>query len=172
MKPIPKAGIALGILVVLWTFIMGLTGWYKHPTLLNLFWVVILIQIGVLVWGLRLTAREGKSYWGQVSAGTLMSLVGGVIIFLGSMLFTTVVFPEYFNDLRKMGEEVLRTQGMSEGDIKTALDTQAQMQTPFIQALSGFIGTLATGLVVSLIVGAFVRKKEVPAPPTESPQQA
>jgi hypothetical protein len=88
------------------------------------------------------------------------------------MLFTTVVFPEYFNDLRKVGEEVLRTQGMSEGDIKTALDTQAQMQTPFIQALSGFIGTLATGLVVSLIVGAFVRKKEVPAPPTESPQQA
>jgi hypothetical protein len=163
MKPVPKAGIVLGALVAVWTFIMGFTGWYKHPTLLNLFWVVILIQIGVLVWGLQLTAREGKSYWGQVGAGTLMSLVGGVIIFLGSMLFTSVVFPEYFRELRQMGEEVFRAQGMSATDIKTALDNQARMQTPFMQAISGFIGTVITGFVISLVAGAFLRKKGEPA---------
>jgi hypothetical protein len=163
MKPVPKAGIVLGVLVAVWTFIMGFTGWYKHPTLLNLFWVVILIQIGVLVWGLRLTALEGRSYWGQVGAGTLMSLVGGVIIFLGSMLFTSVVFPEYFRELRQMGEEVFRAQGMSAADIKTALDNQARTQTPFMQAFSGFIGTVITGFVISLVAGAFLRKKVEPA---------
>ncbi|MBP1648220.1 MAG: hypothetical protein H6Q30_1665, partial [Bacteroidetes bacterium] len=31
MQPTVKAGIVLGILVVVWTFFMGITGWYKDP---------------------------------------------------------------------------------------------------------------------------------------------
>jgi hypothetical protein len=37
-----------------------------------------------------------------------MSLIGGVIIFFGSMLFTSVVFPDYFTELRQLGEETMR----------------------------------------------------------------
>jgi len=46
---------------VLWTLVMGVTGWYKHPVLLNMFWVVVLIEIGVLVWGLRQTAARSAT---------------------------------------------------------------------------------------------------------------
>ncbi len=159
MKSIPKAGVTLGVLVVIWTLITGLTGWYKDPVLFNLFWLVILIQIGVMIWGLRLTAREGRTYGGQVGAGVLMSLIGGVIIFLGSLLFTTVVFPSYFTEIRQMGEEILKTQGLSEEMIKAQLDRQAAFQTPFMSAFMGFVGTTVTGLLLSLIVGAFFRKK-------------
>jgi hypothetical protein len=52
---------------------------------------------------------------------------------------------------------------MSAADIKTALDNQARMQTPFMQAFSGFIGTVITGFVISLVAGAFLRKKGEPA---------
>jgi TM2 domain-containing membrane protein YozV len=163
MKAIPKAGLTLGVLVVIWTFITGVTGWYRDPVLFNLFWLVILIQIGVMIWGLRLTAGEGRAYGGQVGAGVLMSLIGGVIIFLGSLLLTSVVFPSYFADIRQLGEEMLRAQGMSEEMIKAQLDQQAAFQTPFMSAFMGFVGTLVTGLLVSLIVGAFLRKKPEPA---------
>jgi hypothetical protein len=155
-----KAGILLGILVSAWTYIMGITGWYKSPVLMNLFWVVILIQIGVLVWGLRLTAVEGRSYWGQVKAGTLISLIGGVMIFCGSYLFTSVVFPNYFVEIRALGEEMLKAKGMSDIQIKAALDAQAPMQTSFMQALFGFIGTVLTGPIVSLVLGLFLKKKD------------
>jgi hypothetical protein len=164
MKAIPKAGLTLGVLVVLWTFITGVTGWYKDPVLLNLFWIVVLIQIGVMIWGLRLTAREGRGFGAQVGAGVLMSLIGGVIIFLGSLLFTSVVFPSYFADIRQVGEEMLRAKGMSEEMIKTQFDQQATFQTPFMSAFLGFLGTAITGLIVSLIVGAFLRKKAEPPP--------
>ena len=56
-----KSGIWLGVLCVLWTLVMGVTGWYKHPVLLNMFWVVVLIEIGVLVWGLRQTAARSAT---------------------------------------------------------------------------------------------------------------
>jgi hypothetical protein len=154
-----KAGLVLGVLVSVWTYIMGVTGWYKDPALLNLFWFVILIQIGVLVWALRLTAAEGKDYWGQVKAGTLISLLGGVLIFCGSYLFTSVVFPQYFSDIRTLGEGLLRAKGMSETQIREALEAQAAVQTSFMQALFGFIGTVITGPVVSMILGVFLKKK-------------
>ena len=159
MKAIPKAGLTLGALVVIWTFITGVAGSYKDPALQNLFWFVVVIQVGVMIWGLRLSAREGRGYGAQVGAGVLMSLIGGVIIFLGSLLFTTVVFPSYFADIRQLGEEMLRAHGMSEEMIKTQLEWQAKFQTPFMSALMGFLGTMITGLVVSLVVGAFLRKK-------------
>jgi hypothetical protein len=160
MNTTAKAGFVLGILVSAWTYIMGITGWYKHPVLLNLFWLVILIQIGVLVWGLRIAAGEGKSYWGLVRTGTIISLIGGVIIFCGSYLFTSVVFPNYFTEIRTVGEGMLRSKGMSDLDIKTMLDAQRPMQTSFMQALFGFIGTVVTGPIVSMVHGIFLKKKE------------
>jgi hypothetical protein len=158
MKPIPKVGIILGLLVVGWTFVMGMTGWYKDPALLNLFWVVVLIQVVVLVWGLRLTAAD-NTYGQQVLAGLLMSLIGGAIIFCGSLLFTTVAFPQYFAELKALGQETLRAQGKSEAEIVQILAMTGPTQTPFWQALFGAIGTLLTGLVASLVIAAVVRKK-------------
>ena len=163
MKSILKTAVALGLTCMAWQLVMGLTGWYLHPVLLNLFWIVILIQIGVMVWGLRLTAAEGRKYRGQVGAGVLMSVFGGVIIFFGSLLFTTVLFPHYFEDIRRVGEEVLKAKGMSDAAVKAQLDLQAPMQTPFMSALSGFLGTVVTGLVISLITAAFIRKEETAA---------
>ena len=158
MNPTVKTGVLLGLLVVAWTFIMGITGWYKHPTLLNLFWLVILIQIVVMIWGLKGAAR-GATYGSQVKAGTMMSVIGGVIIFCGSLIFTSVVFPHYFEELRTVGEELLKSQGKTESEVKNLLDAQAPMQTSFMQALFGFIGTLVTGVIVSLIAGAFLKGK-------------
>ena len=160
MKSTLKAGLVLGILVSAWTYVMGISGWYKDPILLNLFWLVILIQIGVLVWGLRMTAAEGKSYWGQVGAGAMISFIGGIIIFCESYLFTSLVFPHHFEEIRAAGEVVLKSRGMSGVEIKSILDAQLPMQTSFMQALMGFIGTVVTGPIVSMVLGLFLKKKE------------
>ena len=158
MNSTVKAGLILGVAAEVWVYFMGFTGWYSHPVLMNLFWVVVLIQVGVLIWGLRLT-REGKTYGQQVGAGVLISLIGGAIVFLGSILFTAVVFPDYFSELRVAGEKMMREQGMAEADITAQLDAMATMQTTFMQALSGFIGTFATGAIASLVIAIFYKKK-------------
>ncbi len=159
MNSIIRPGVLIGVLCGLWTFVMGFTGWYKDPALLNLFLVVIPIQIIVLVVGLKKTADEGKTYGGQVGAGTMMSVVGGAILIVSSLLFTTVVFPNYFEELRALGEQTMRSEGRSEEEIRMALEALATTQTPMIQAIFGFIGTVVTGLVSSLVIGAFVKKK-------------
>lgn len=157
-----KAGLMIGVFCTVWMIVMGVTGWYKDPALLNVFYVVILIEIGVLVWGLRKEAATGAGYGALVGRGTMMAVVGAVVIFFGSLLFTTVLFPHYFEEIRLVGEEVMRAQGVAEEEARKILDAQATMQTPIINALTGAIATVITGLVASLIIALVVRKKTPP----------
>ena len=158
MKHILRAGVVLGILCVAWMFVMGFTGWYKDPVMLNLFFLVIPLEIGIVIWALRKTA-PGATWGGQIVNGLMLSLVASVIIFGGSLLFTTVAFPTYFSDIQAAQTEMMKTAGISEADIKTQMAAAAAMQTPFINALSGVVGTVVTGLLVAAIAGAFLRKK-------------
>jgi hypothetical protein len=158
MKPTMKAGIVLGVLVGIWTLVMGVTGWYKDPALVSVFYVVIVIEIGVLIWGLKKTAPE-STYGKQVWNGTLISIIGSVIIFCVSYLFTTVLYPNYFTDLQAIQEKMLANEGKSSEEIAKVLEAGRTMATPLINALSGVIGTVVTGFVGSLIIGAFFKKK-------------
>lgn len=153
-----KGGLAIGVGCVAWTFVMGLTGWYKHPALLNLFWVVVAIEVAALVWGLGLTS-DRKRYWGQVGAGTMMSVIGAVVIFCGSLLFTTVAFPNYFAELRAVQEQMLQARGLAADEVARQVAAAAALQTPFVQALMGAVGTVVTGLVASLVIAAFRRAR-------------
>jgi hypothetical protein len=153
-----RAGVLLGVLCVFWTFVMGFTGWYKDPVMLNLFFLVILFEVGIVLWALRKTAASA-TWGGQIVNGLVLSLVASVIIFAGSLLFTTVAFPNYFTELQAAQTEMLKAQGLSEADIKMQVAAAAALQTPLVNALSGVFGTVVTGVVVAAIAGAFLRKK-------------
>jgi len=163
MNPILSAGVLIGLLCSAWTFVMGFTGWYKNPALANVLFISIAmaIEIAGLIWGLRRTAAEGRSYGGQILAGTMMAIVAGVIIIASSLLFTTIVFPNYFADVERAYRTALQSQGKSEAEIASAIQANAASATPMAQAMSGFIGTLVTGIVASAIIGALVRRDRV-----------
>ena len=160
MKPTLRAGIVLGLAVMVWTFIMGFTGWYKDPALTNLFWVVILLQIGVIAWGLTLTREEGKRYGGQLMSGTLIAVYAAIIGIFSSLLFTMVVFPEYFEEIRVMQVEALAQRGMTAEQIEQTQAITDKVQTPTMNAALGFVMTIITGFIISLILAAFIRKKD------------
>jgi len=138
---------------------MGFTGWYKDPTKLNLFFIVVLIEIAGLIWGLRQTAAQGRTYSGQVVAGTLMSIIAGVVLFGSSLLFTTVAFPEYFDEVNAAGRQMMQAEGKTEAEIEETLAAAAPAQTPFNQALTGFMGTCVTGVIAAGLIAVWVRKQ-------------
>lgn len=152
------AGVLLGLLCVVWQFVVGFTGWYKDPVLLNLFFLVIPLEIGIVIWALRKTAR-GTTWGGQVLNGLLLSVVAGVIIFAGSLLFTTVAFPDYFAEIQATRAEMLKAGGLTEAQAGSQVAAAAAMQTPLVNALTGVVGTVVTGTLVAAIAGAFMRKK-------------
>jgi hypothetical protein len=152
MHPILAGGLFIGVFCGLWTFVMGYTGWYKDPAMMNAFFAVIVIEVIGLIWGLRQTARQGRGWAGQVAAGTIMSVIGGVIIIASSLLFTTLLFPNYFVEIEEMGRRVMEQQGKSAAEIDAALQRSRAMATPMRQAMAGFLGTVITGIVVSAMI--------------------
>ena len=158
MPPTLRSGVILGLAVAAWTFVMGFTGWYRHPSLLFLFWLVIPLQIGILLWALRGTAPT-TGYGRQVWNGVSISLLGSMIIYAASILFTTVVFPKYFQELEALGRQMMAHQGLSADRIEAAVRAQAPMQTPRASALAGAIGTVLTGFLTSVIAAVWFRKK-------------
>jgi hypothetical protein len=160
MNPILSAGLLIGVLCGIWTFVMGATGWYKDLVLYKVFFVVIVIEIGGLFWGLRRTAAEGRGYGAQVVAGTMMAIVAGVVIICSSLLFTTVVYPEYFRELEAMNIELLRQQGLPDAEIARQVNESRAASTPMGQAVQGFTGTLITGIVASAVIALWVRARK------------
>ena len=153
-----KTGVLIGVLCAAWTYVMGFTGWYRDPTLQAAFFVVILIEVALLLWGLRQTA-SANTYGRQVITGTTMAIIAAGVIFVNSLIFTMVVFPNYFSDLEQAYRRILAEQGKSESEIAEAIAQQASVQTPFIQAMSGAVGTIVTGLVASLLLAIRYRRR-------------
>lgn len=159
MKPTLKAGLLLGVLVLVWILVTGVTGWYKDPAMKSLFYFVVLIEIGVLIWGLRLTAKEGKTYGGQIGAGTMMAIIGAVLIFFGSFFFTDVLYPNYFTEVRQANFQDLVAKGMTADQAEAELKLRDPMESSFVQALMGAVMTVVTGFVASLVIAGVLRKK-------------
>ena len=159
MNPVLGAGLLIGVLCAVWTFIMGATGWYKDPVMMRWFFLVIAIEVGGLIWGLRRTAAEGRSYGGQVIAGTMMATIAGVVVICSSLLFTTVVYTDYFAELEAMNVKMLREQGVPEAEIDREVTAARASNTPMGQALLGFTGTLITGIVASALLSIAIRRK-------------
>jgi hypothetical protein len=158
MNPILAGGLLIGVLCGAWTFVIGVTGWYKDPAMANVFFLVIVIEIVGLLWTLRKTAALGRTYSGQVVAGTLASIVAAAIIFVSSLAFTLLAFPTFFQDVEPMRRDVLKDTGLSAADIDTVINGM----TPLSEASTGAMYTVMTGIVASAIIGIWVRANRSP----------
>jgi Protein of unknown function (DUF4199) len=158
MPPTLRAGVILGLALAAWTLVMGLTGWFRHPSLWILAWLAVPMQIAFLLWTLRNlapTSGYGRQLWNGVS----VSLLASMIVYAASLLFTTRVFPHYFQDLEALGRQLMARQGLSPAQIEAVVRDQAPLQTPRARAMAGAIGTVATGFLTSVIAGLWLRKR-------------
>jgi Protein of unknown function (DUF4199) len=161
MQPILRTGLVIGVLCGIWMLVLGFTGWYRDPVMSRLFFIVIAIEIGGLAWGLRKTALEGRTYRGQVVAGTLMSVVAGVIVIAFSLVFTMALFPDYGRLQLVHERERLEAQQVSAAEIDRILADREAALAPMSRALEGFTGTLVTGILASAVIAFFVRARPI-----------
>lgn len=154
MKSALRIGLVIGVTCAIWQCIMVAAGWLTNPSLFPLFYLVILIEVAVLVWGLKQSAAL-QTYGGQLMTGTGASLIAGGFLFIFSLLLTVVLFPGILPQMRAMQAQLLRDAGRTEAEISAAL----ALQTPMIQAVQGLIGTVVTGILASLVIAVFLRRK-------------
>ena len=154
MKSTIRIGLTIGVLCALWQLVMAATGWIVNPRLWNLFYIVILVEVGVLAWGLKKTAAD-HSYAGQFLLGTGASVIAATFLFLFSMVLMSYLYPGLMSQMKILQADSLKQAGQSEAQIAAAVS----LQTPLYQAAMGFVGTVVTGILATLLIGAFARRK-------------
>jgi len=158
MNSVVKASVALVIVVMLISVLMYVTGMHENALIGGLGSLVLLIgaTVAIVFWGLKQTAGE-NGYLRQLGNAALIGLLGGVLVFLGSMLLLTVL-PDYLEEVKTMQVASLEQWNLPED----AMDKQIakiEAVTPVSSSMQGMIGTFVTSLIVGAIVAIFQRKK-------------
>lgn len=105
-------------------------------------------------------------------AGLFLSFVAGVVVAIGSFLFTTQVDPTYLPWVIEETAAHLKTLELPEAELQQQLASLPERVTPGSYAFQGLVGLCMTGLFLTLVIAAFLRiraMKLAGEPPAAAP---
>jgi len=157
-------GLIMGVSLVILSLIIYLMGILKPP-----FWVSIInwiIVIAIIYIGSKKYRDEvlggAIGYGNAVGYGVLVSAFSAVITSFFTVLLVTVIDPEYVNKLLVIVEEEMVNKGLPDEQISAGLEMSKKFMSPIFMFFSGLLGSVLTGLVISLITSIFVKKEAAP----------
>ena len=137
------------------SFLIGAITW-----LLNLAICVVFIVMAVQQYK---TANDGFLTVGEaIKVGVVTALVGGVIAAIYSVIYTTVIDPNYYEKVVEVTMEKMSafTSNFSEEQMEELREKTLQSKPSVVWTFfSSILGSAIGGVIISAIVGA-VKKKE------------
>ena len=160
MKNVVIGSVALMVAVMIVSVLMYVTGLHQNALVGGLGSLVLVIgaNIAVVFWVLKQTAEE-SGYLSQLGKGALVGVVGGILVFLGSMALLTAL-PDYLIDMKETQISTLEAWGANiPEEVMEQKVAEIEAMTPVKSSMQGLIGTFFTSLIVGAIVAIFKRKK-------------
>lgn len=129
-------------------------------------WILLLVQIVVLfflVKSYRDNYLHGSITYGQgLGAGVVIFLYYAVIMAIFSYLLYAVIDTGLIDKQLAFTEEKMVERGIPQASIDAGMAIQRKIMKPGIMAPLSIFGNMFGGLIMSLIVAAFVRKEGNP----------
>lgn len=161
IKPEIKYGLFMGLGVSLWIILEFLLGF--HTTRMEIGrwsgYFSVIIPILCLYFGIQQTKAE--TYWQKVKAGIVMVSIASVIIALFFVVYNLFINPNWIEQGIALEKQQLTESGATEEEILAAEQTMQQFFSIEMQVTGAFLGTLIEGCILTLIIAALVKKKEV-----------
>ena len=129
-------------------------------------WIFLVVQILVLfflVKSYRDNYRYGMITFGQaLGAGLIIFVYYAIIMAVFTYLLYAVIDPDLVDKQLAFAEEEMIKRGIPESAIEAGMKVQTKIMKPGIMAPLSIFGSMLQGLIMSLIVAAFVRKEGNP----------
>lgn len=155
-----KWGLITGVALVLYSAILFTSGQTTNR-LLSLMVYAILIAGLILAMREYRTANEGYMNYGDgISVGALLSAVAGLLSSMFSVFYTQVIDPNFYSELSEQMRTQLEDQGLSDEQIDQAIAIAQKVQSPGIAFFVGILSTVLLGVILSLIIAAFIRRSK------------
>jgi hypothetical protein len=130
-------------------------------------WIFVLIEIILLfflVKSYRDNYMHGIISFGQaLGAGVIICLYYAIIMAVFTYILYTVIDPDLIDKQLAFAEEKMMEKGsFSQAQIDAGMAMQQKIMKPAVMAPFTILGNMFSGLIMSLIVAAFVRKEGNP----------
>jgi hypothetical protein len=102
------------------------------------------------------------TYGQAVGAGVIICLYSSIIGAIFTYILYTYIDPELTAKQLAFTEELYAKRGMPQEAMDAALNMAKKLQKPIITAISGILGGVFFGTILSLIVAIFVKKEGNP----------
>ena len=155
-----KWGVILGVALIIYSLFLYLTDNIGNT---KLGWVSFALSIIGLVLAMRdyRTLNGGFMSYGEgLSVGTLTAGVSGLLSSLFSVFYTTVVDAGVMTRMVEKTREQLEDSGVSDDQIDQQIKFVEMFQSPGLLFLFGVIGAIISGLLLSLIIAAIMRRNK------------
>jgi hypothetical protein len=170
-----KANLTNGLIFGLIGIVYSLVIYFLDLTLNKIQpYIFIVIQIVVLFFLLksyRDTFKHGMITYGEaLGAGVIIFLYYSIIMAVFTYIQFAIIDPGLTDKILGAAEEAMVKKGFPQAQIDAGMAIQAKIMKPAIIAPISILGSMFRGLIMSLIIAAFVRKEGNPLVDTETTQ--
>jgi len=169
MKPEVKYGVFCGIGVSLWVVVEYLLGFHgKHMGIgeySGYFSSIIPLVLIYLVLRERrhLWHHGSLTFWQGFQYGVILSLISAVIITTFFWIYNHFINPGWLDAATEYQRRKMLKAGAGEAEIRQKLDELQKYSRPAYQIVWNFIGTAGLGLLFTVIISLFMKKKPAEA---------
>lgn len=155
-----KYGVLASVVIMIYTTIINIAGLSQNKVLSSLAFAFMIVAIVLAMKNFREKNNGYMSYGEGLGLGTLVSAVMGLL----SSAFTMFYMQFIDNTLLTQGMDKVREdmerKGMDDSQIDQAMELSQKFMSPGIVFAIGVFGYVLTGLVISLIVAAIIRREK------------
>ncbi len=162
-----KANLTNGLIMGLIGIVYSLLMYFFDLTLNRLQgWIFIALQIFILYFLLKSYRDNYKhgliSYGEALGAGMIIFLYYAIIAAIFTYILYTLIDPNLIDKQLAFTEEQLLQRGLPQDQIDMSMRVQKKIMIPEVLAPLSILGSMFQGLIMSLIIAAFVRKEGNP----------
>ena len=156
-------GLILGLTGVVYTLVIYFLNMSTNRIQGFIFYLILIVVLYFLVKSYRDNYMHGMITFGQaLGAGVVIFLYYSVITAIFSYILFAIIDPGLIDKMIAAAEETGMKRGFTQEQIDLSLQFQKKIMTPPVLTIMGIFGNMFFGLIISLIVAAFVRKEGNP----------
>ncbi len=126
--------------------------------------VSIIVSIALIVLGIKNVKELNGGYLTlseAIKTGLGIALIGGIISVLYTLIFTSFIEPDFYVRMAEVSHQNIldKYPNFTDEQIEAANAMASKFTNPTMTAAFGLMGSLFFGLIVSLIAGAIMKKK-------------
>jgi hypothetical protein len=156
-------GLILGLIGVVFTLLLYFLDLMLNKTLGYILLPIDMVVLYFLIKSYRDNYLNGNITYGQsVGAGVIIFLYSTIISVIFSYILYKYIDPGLINKLLASSEESMAKRGMAQDAIDTGMAFTKKLMTPGFMAITGLVGGMFMGTIMTLIVSIFTKKEGNP----------